>query len=126
MAALIIIKPRATAHASIPGLLQTFHDEYDALMLELFETRKRLGESERELASMAYQVDAANRTVARLVKERDEARAMIGDGGGANGTTIQTTTTGKEERRRRRRGRVCEKSEECHSAIDFGRDRVDQ
>lgn len=93
----IAIKPRATAHASIPGLLQTFHDEYDALMLELFETRKRLGESERELASMAYQVDAANRTVARLVKERDEARAMIGGGGGANGTTtVQTTTTGKK------------------------------
>ena len=76
------IKPRATAHASIPGLLQTFHDEYDGLMLELYETRKRLGESERELASMAYQVDAANRTVARLVKERDEARAMVASGGG--------------------------------------------
>ena len=46
---------------------------------------------------MAYQVDAANRTVARLVKERDEARAMIGGGGGANGTTtVQTTTTGKK------------------------------
>jgi len=92
------VKPRATAHASIPGLLQTFHDEYDGLMLELYETRKRLGESERELASMAYQVDAANRTVARLVKERDEARAMVASGGGgANGTTTTTTTSKKRE-----------------------------
>ena len=87
------IKPRATAHASIPGLLQTFHDEYDGLMLELFETRKRLSESDRELAAMAYQMDAANRTVARLVKERDEARAMVGS---VAATTNGTTTIPKK------------------------------
>ena len=94
------IKPRATAHASIPGLLQTFHDEYDGLMLELFETRKRLNESERELAAMAYQMDAANRTVARLVKERDEARAMVGSvAATTNGTTTTTTTTTNNKKR---------------------------
>ena len=93
------IKPRATAHASIPGLLQTFHDEYDGLMLELFETRKRLNESDRELAAMAYQMDAANRTVARLVKERDEARAMVGSvAATTNGTTTTTATTTNKKR----------------------------
>ena len=34
-----MVKPRATAAASIPGLLSIFHNEWDALMLETHELR---------------------------------------------------------------------------------------
>ena len=45
--------------------------------MELYDTRKSLEETRRELSSALYQNDAAVRVVARLVRERDEARGAL-------------------------------------------------
>eukprot|EP00775_Hariotina_reticulata_P003496 gene3496-3765_t len=60
------IKPRSSAATSIPGLMGIFHDEWDALMLEHHTLRQNL-----------HTHDAACRVIARLLRERDEARAAL-------------------------------------------------
>eukprot|EP00537_Pseudo-nitzschia_pungens_P008847 CAMPEP_0172381010 /NCGR_PEP_ID=MMETSP1060-20121228/70732_1 /TAXON_ID=37318 /ORGANISM="Pseudo-nitzschia pungens, Strain cf. cingulata" /LENGTH=590 /DNA_ID=CAMNT_0013108777 /DNA_START=282 /DNA_END=2054 /DNA_ORIENTATION=+ len=67
-------RPRAT---SIPGMLGVIQKEYDALVLELFDTRKALEETRRELSQALYQNDAAIRVVARVAQERDAARQQL-------------------------------------------------
>jgi pre-mRNA-processing factor 19 len=36
------VKPRTVAATSIPAMLQTFQNEFDALMVETFELRKQV------------------------------------------------------------------------------------
>ena len=71
------VKPRAINATSIPGLLTTFQNEWDALMLESFTVKKQLGDVRQELSQALYQHDAACRVIARLLKERDEARNAL-------------------------------------------------
>lgn len=71
------VKPRTAPAASIPGLLGLFHDEWDALMLETHALRQSLHASRQELSLALYQQDAAARVIARLIRERDEARAEL-------------------------------------------------
>ncbi|KAG2485908.1 hypothetical protein HYH03_015352 [Edaphochlamys debaryana] len=71
------VKPRPTTATSIPGLLSLFHDEWDATMLELHNTRTQLHQTRQELSHALYQHDAATRVIARLIKERDEARNAL-------------------------------------------------
>ncbi len=73
------VKPRTAPATSIPGLLGLFHDEWDATMLELHSTRTQLHQTRQELSHALYQHDAATRVIARLVRERDEARAALSD-----------------------------------------------
>ncbi|KAG2434979.1 hypothetical protein HYH02_011978 [Chlamydomonas schloesseri] len=73
------VKPRTAPATSIPGLLSLFHDEWDANMLELHNTRTQLHQTRQELSHALYQHDAATRVIARLLKERDEARATLAD-----------------------------------------------
>eukprot|EP01130_Rhizamoeba_saxonica_P017490 TRINITY_DN8493_c0_g1_i1.p1 TRINITY_DN8493_c0_g1~~TRINITY_DN8493_c0_g1_i1.p1 ORF type:complete len:489 (-),score=135.00 TRINITY_DN8493_c0_g1_i1:31-1497(-) len=70
-------RPRHINDSSIPGLLQTFQNEWDAIMLETFNLKKHLETSRREVALAMYQSDAATRVIARLMKERDEAREEL-------------------------------------------------
>ena len=51
--------------------------EWDALALQNFELSKSLESTRRELAQALFQSDAANRVIARLIKERDDARAAL-------------------------------------------------
>jgi pre-mRNA-processing factor 19 len=37
-----IVKPRTVAATSIPAMLQTFQNEFDALMVETYELRKQV------------------------------------------------------------------------------------
>lgn len=67
-------RPQVT---SLPNLLQSIQTEYDALVLELFDTRKTLEDTRRELSQALYQNDAAVRVVARLSMERDSARQEL-------------------------------------------------
>lgn len=67
-------RPVATNMSSILSMLQK---EYDALILELFDTRKTLEETRQELSNALYQNDAAIRVIARLIEERDQARSSI-------------------------------------------------
>ena len=68
--------PRPTV-SSMPNLLQMIQSEYDALVLELFDTRKALEETRQELSQALYQNDAAVRVIARLSTERDTARQEL-------------------------------------------------
>lgn len=69
--------PRPVAATSMPGLLGLLQSEWDALMLETFTLRKELDTTRGELSQALYQHDAACRVIARLVKERDAARAAL-------------------------------------------------
>ena len=99
-------RPQAT---SLPNLLQLMQSEYDALVLELFDTRKALEDTRRELSQALYQNDAAVRVIARLSMERDTARqdlekwnASVGANGSSAGPTPDTEEADEPQAKRRR------------------------
>ena len=77
------VKPDAAG--SIPQLLAALQSEYDANALEMYSLRKTLHETRQELSETLYQLDAATRVVARVVRERDEYRRLAEEGGGFGG-----------------------------------------
>ena len=95
------IPPPRPQSTSLPNLLQTIQTEYDALILELFDTRKALEETRKELSQALYQNDAAVRVVARLAQERDAARQELerwnaSVGGGGSAAAVETAEVGVE------------------------------
>ncbi|KAE9370489.1 Prp19-domain-containing protein [Stipitochalara longipes BDJ] len=97
-----IVAPRPPTLTSIPSLLSTFQNEWDALALESFNLRQQLQQTRQELATALYQHDAAVRVIARLTRERDEARdalskVTIGAGGTSNGDAMQIDSQGLPE-----------------------------
>ena len=71
------VKPRTPAASSIPNLLLTLQNEWDAVMLETYSLKKQYESVRMELSNALYENDAARRVIARLVKERDEARSTL-------------------------------------------------
>ena len=71
------MRPRPPNFTSLPSLLKAFQDEWDALVLETYNTREQLARTREELATALYQHDAAVRVIARLTSERDEARDAL-------------------------------------------------
>lgn len=97
-----IVTPRPPTLTSIPSLLSTFQNEWDALALESFTLRQQLNQTRQELATALYQHDAAVRVIARLTKERDEARdalskVTVGAGAANNGDAMQIDAQGLSE-----------------------------
>ena len=73
------VKPRTSASASIPGLLGSLQNEWDDITLETFNLKQSLDATRRDLSQALYQHDAACRVIARLMRERDEARAQLSE-----------------------------------------------
>ncbi|KAL5380857.1 hypothetical protein PMIN06_010677 [Paraphaeosphaeria minitans] len=89
-----IVTPRPPNLTSIPSLLSVFQNEWDAIVLETFTLKQHLAQTRQELSTALYQNDAATRVIARLTRERDEARealsnVTISGGGAANGDAMQ-------------------------------------
>eukprot|EP01084_Bolivina_argentea_P159670 278072_1 len=66
-------QPKQISTSSIPSLLNTFQNEWDELMLESYNLKKKLQDTRQQLSHSMYQYDAAIRVIARLTQERDHA-----------------------------------------------------
>jgi pre-mRNA-processing factor 19 len=94
------VKPRPPTLTSIPALLSTFQNEWDAIILETYQLKQQLAETRQELSSALYYNDSAQRVIARLQKERDEARDALsrvtvsGSNGASNGDAMQVDGQG--------------------------------
>jgi pre-mRNA-processing factor 19 len=89
-----VVTPRAPNLTSIPALLSAFQNEWDAIVLETHTLKQQLAQTRQELSTALYQNDAATRVIARLSRERDEARealsnVTINGGGASNGDAMQ-------------------------------------
>ncbi|KAI5474900.1 pre-mRNA-processing factor 19 [Pseudohyphozyma bogoriensis] len=69
--------PRPPTFTSVPALLHVLQGEWDSVMLECLELRKQGAELRQELSHALYKEDAAMRVLARITRERDEARSAL-------------------------------------------------
>jgi pre-mRNA-processing factor 19 len=95
-----VVAPRPPHLTSIPSLLTTFQNEWDAIVLETFTLKQQLAQTRQELSTALYQNDAAMRVIARLTTERDEARHALssvtvsGRGAVGNGDSMDVDNQG--------------------------------
>ncbi|TQS33777.1 hypothetical protein Golomagni_05867, partial [Golovinomyces magnicellulatus] len=114
-----IVRPRPPTLTSIPALLATFQNEWDNLALETYNLKEQLSRTREELATALYQHDAAVRVIARLTKERDEARESLSKvtvtGGASNGDEMMVDSAeGLPEN-------LVARVEEVHAELSKGR-----
>ena len=92
-----VMPPRPASASSLPNLLHMMQEEYDNLMLELFDTRNALEETRKELSQSLYQNDAAVRVIARLTMERDHARQKLADFNPSTANTVDASVVVETE-----------------------------
>lgn len=61
----------------MPSLLVALQNEYDAMIFETLALKKQYDAVRQDLAHALYTNDASTRVIARLMKERDEAREYV-------------------------------------------------
>jgi pre-mRNA-processing factor 19 len=89
------VRPRPPTLTSIPALLSTFQNEWDALALESYTLKQQLAQTRQELSTALYDFEGALRVIAKLTQERDEARDALskvtvqGGAAGPNGDAMQ-------------------------------------
>jgi pre-mRNA-processing factor 19 len=89
-----VVAPRPPNLTSIPALLSAFQNEWDSIVLETHTLKQQLAQTRQELSTALYQNDAATRVIARLSRERDDARAALSSvtvsgGAASNGDAMQ-------------------------------------
>ncbi|KAI0080040.1 nuclear matrix protein NMP200 [Panus rudis PR-1116 ss-1] len=89
--------PRPPSATSIPVLLQTLQNEWDAAMLETFTLKQQYNALRQELSVALYAQDAATRVVARLMRERDAAREALASVSATMGVAPATANGGDVE-----------------------------
>ncbi|EGX93877.1 cell cycle control protein [Cordyceps militaris CM01] len=111
-----IARPRPPTLTSIPALLATFQNEWDSLALETYNLREQLARTREELATSLYQHDAAVRVIARLTKERNEARDALSriTVSGANADEMAVDTEGLPEA-------LADRVDQVHQELSKGR-----
>jgi pre-mRNA-processing factor 19 len=72
-----VVHPRPPTRTSLPALLATFQNEWDATVLETFQLKSQLAQVRQELSTALYDYEGALRVLARITKERDDARAAL-------------------------------------------------
>ncbi|KAJ3181573.1 hypothetical protein HDU85_003515 [Gaertneriomyces sp. JEL0708] len=72
-----IVKPRPPVASSVPNLLLSLQNEWDAVMLETYQLKHQYHQVRQELSNALYENDAAKRVIARLIREKDEARKAL-------------------------------------------------
>ncbi|CCD24805.1 E3 ubiquitin-protein ligase PRP19 NDAI_0D04920 [Naumovozyma dairenensis CBS 421] len=60
------------ANYSIPNLLSTLQNEWDAIMLENFKLRKQLDSLTKQYSTALYERDAAKNVATRIMKEKNQ------------------------------------------------------
>ncbi|QDS77384.1 hypothetical protein FKW77_005948 [Venturia effusa] len=89
------VRPRPPTLTSIPALLSTFQNEWDAVVLEAYTLKQQLSQTRQELSTALYDFEGALRVIAKLTQERDEARDALskvtvqGGATGSNGDAMQ-------------------------------------
>eukprot|EP00548_Thalassiothrix_antarctica_P003033 CAMPEP_0194146740 /NCGR_PEP_ID=MMETSP0152-20130528/21539_1 /TAXON_ID=1049557 /ORGANISM="Thalassiothrix antarctica, Strain L6-D1" /LENGTH=502 /DNA_ID=CAMNT_0038847331 /DNA_START=22 /DNA_END=1530 /DNA_ORIENTATION=+ len=109
---LAVIPPRPSA-TSLPELLNLLNTEYSNLVLELFDTRRLLEETRKELSQALYQNDASVRVVARLSQERDAARQEL-----ANWNVQSLTQDTNNEGASRKRTRLLSVNDSSEQSVE--------
>ncbi|RXW18917.1 hypothetical protein EST38_g6935 [Candolleomyces aberdarensis] len=89
--------PRPPSHTSVPALLQLLQNEWDALVLSTHALEQKHNATRQELSYALYSLDAANRVVARLIRERDASREAISNVQASMGLTPSQPANGEED-----------------------------
>ncbi|KAJ1556670.1 hypothetical protein HK405_002176, partial [Cladochytrium tenue] len=72
-----VVKPRPPTVNSVPMLLSLLQSEWDSVMLETHQLKQQYHQLRQELSNALYENDAAKRVIARLARERDQARESL-------------------------------------------------